>query len=148
MIVDAPLRGRVVALADVPDEVFASAMVGPGVALLPDDDGPQRVVAPVAGVVGTAFPHAFAIELDDGRSVLVHLGIDTVTLRGAGFEVHAPVGARVERGDLLVTWSPADVVAADLSPLCPVVALQAEGVDVLVEPGGDVAAGEPLLRWG
>ncbi len=143
-----------VALEDVPDPVFAQALVGPGVALEPSarersGDEPSRVTAPADGRVATAFPHAFALECASGRTVLVHLGIDTVRLAGEGFAVHADAGAQVRAGDVLVTWSPHDVAAAGLATVCPVVALQADpgAVEVLARPGDVVQAGEPLLAW-
>ncbi|WP_255371985.1 PTS glucose transporter subunit IIA [Cellulosimicrobium sp. CUA-896] len=153
-----------VALEDVPDAVFAQAMVGPGVAIEPataehgpGEHGPgepatgepSHVIAPADGRVATAFPHAFALECASGRTVLVHLGIDTVRLAGEGFAVHVGAGADVRAGDAVVTWSPRDVAAAGLATVCPVVALQADpgAVEVLVRPGDVVQAGEPLLAW-
>ncbi|MFC8921394.1 PTS glucose transporter subunit IIA [Cellulosimicrobium sp. NPDC057127] len=153
------MAGTVVALEDVPDPVFAQAMVGPGVAVEPstdepggDDpagDGAARVVAPADGRVATAFPHAFALETATGRTVLVHLGIDTVRLAGEGFAVHVGAGEDVRAGDAVVTWAPRDVAAAGLATVCPVVAVQADPgtVEVLVRPGDVVQAGEPLLAW-
>ncbi|WP_069387603.1 PTS sugar transporter subunit IIA [Cellulosimicrobium cellulans] len=148
LVVRSPLAGTVVRLEDVPDPVFAQAMVGPGVALEPAEDG-TRVVAPADGRVATVFPHAIALETASGRTVLVHLGIDTVRLAGAGFTVHVAAGDDVRAGDELVTWTPGDVAAAGLATVCPVVALQgeADAVEVLVRPGAEVQAGEPLLAW-
>jgi sugar PTS system EIIA component len=139
----------VVALEDVPDPVFAQAMVGPGVAVEPSTDDGARVVAPADGRVATAFPHAFALETASGRTVLVHLGIDTVRLAGAGFTVHVAAGEDVRAGDELVTWSPGDVAAAGLATVCPVVALQGvtDDVEVLARSGDVVQAGDPLLAW-
>jgi sugar PTS system EIIA component len=158
----APLAGQVVALDAVPDEVFASAMLGPGVAIVPDrddaDDGDRgrvAVLAPVAGVVAALHPHAFAVRADDDadapggpeRAVLVHLGIDTVQLRGEGFEVHVAQGDRVEAGRPLVTWSPAEVTAGGRSAIVPVIAMGASPTDVVVATGVPVRTGDPLLRW-
>jgi sugar PTS system EIIA component len=133
----------------VPDPVFAQALVGPGVAIEPAADAGSRVVAPADGRVATVFPHAFALETGSGRTVLVHLGIDTVGLAGAGFTVHVGAGDDVRAGDELVTWEPRDVAAAGLATVCPVVALQGEpdAVEVLVRPGDPVRAGQPLLAW-
>ena len=80
-----PVAGTVRALDAVPDVVFAQGMVGPGVAVEPVRTAVQHVVSPVDGVVAALHPHAFAIRVSDERSVLVHVGIDTVTLPGAGF---------------------------------------------------------------
>ena len=90
-IVCSPVAGLVVALEDVPDEVFATRMLGPGLAVLPDHDGELDAVAPVAGTLGSLYPHA-AVVLIEGRRdrpVLVHLGLDTVELKGEGFVLHS-----------------------------------------------------------
>ena len=155
----APVSGRVVALADVPDPVFAQEIVGPGLAIEPLPESPDgsaasgsdgSVVAPVAGTVASLFPHAFAIQTPDARTVLVHLGIDTVTLKGAGFEVLVAVGDDVVVGQRMLTWDPVAVSAAGLATVCPVVALQGDArqVTALVTAGALVRRGEPLLAWG
>lgn len=151
-VVHAPVAGKVLALEDVPDEVFATRMLGPGIAIEPADDGvPQLAVAPVAGTVGSLYPHA-AVVLVAGRRdrpVLMHLGLDTVELEGEGFSVHSAVGEQVLIGDPLVTWSPEGVVASGRSPVCPVLALgvPADAVELLVEPGAEVAQGDPIFDW-
>ncbi|SFK32951.1 PTS glucose transporter subunit IIA [Cellulomonas sp. KH9] len=144
-----PVPGVVRALTAVPDPVFAEQMVGPGLAVEPDRTGRQDVLAPCDGVVGALHPHAFALEIEDGRAVLVHVGIDTVTLAGQGFELHVERGRHVRAGERVLTWSPVDVAAAGLSTMCPVVALQADAADVtlLVAEGERVEAGRPVLGW-
>lgn len=144
-----PVPGVVHALADVPDPVFAEEMVGPGVALQPDAVGRLDVVAPCDGVIGSLHPHAFALELGGDRAVLVHVGIDTVGLQGAGFTLHLGRGQHVRTGDRVLTWSPVDVAAAGLATVCPVVVLQGDPATLvrLVGDGERVAAGQPLLDW-
>ena len=144
-----PLSGVVVPVTAVPDPVFATGMVGPGLAIEPLRTQKQTVIAPADGVVGALHPHAFALELDEGRTILVHLGIDTVGLAGSGFTLHVKGGKSVHAGDHLITWSPLDVHAAELATICPVVALQADPdlLTVLVPDGGSVDAGAPLLDW-
>jgi len=144
-----PLDGVVRPVSSVPDPVFADEIVGPGLAVEPVRTQSQVVVAPADGVVGALHAHAFALELPDDRSVLVHLGIDTVRLAGQGFTLHVERGTRVSAGDPLVTWSPVDVAAAGLATVCPVVALQADRdlLELLVEDGATVRAGDPLLDW-
>ena len=150
LAVSAPLAGVVVALDDVPDAVFAEGVVGPGLAVLPDvRSGLTAVLAPVTGVLAAVHPHAFLLQVDARRSVLVHLGVDTVTLRGEGFTVHRVVGDRLTVGDPVVSWDVAQVAACGLSVVCPVVAVQAaaEQVAAQVAPGTRVDAGDPLLSW-
>ena len=144
-----PVPGVLRPMSEVPDPVFAGEIVGPGLAVEPDRAGRQDVLAPCDGVVGALHPHAFALELADGRSVLVHVGIDTVSLKGSGFEVHVERGQAVRSGERVLTWSPVDVAAAGLSTMCPVVGLQADPrhLAVLAAPGERVAAGAPLLDW-
>ncbi len=98
--VAAPVAGRVIALADVKDKVFASGALGKGVGIEPSDG---HVVSPVSGVLVTVpdSGHAFGIKTDDGVEVLVHVGIDTVQLGGRFFDLDVAQHQRVEAGDLL-----------------------------------------------
>ncbi|MDL5158118.1 PTS sugar transporter subunit IIA [Actinomycetospora termitidis] len=148
MIVAAPVAGTVVGLDAVPDEVFAAGMVGPGVAVEPSGPGTVEVVAPVAGTLVKVHPHAFAMTTGDATGVLVHLGIDTVRLRGEGFEVVRTEGESVQVGDVIVRWSPDDVRARGMSAVCPAVVLDVDPdrVSVAATIGVPVAAGAPLLH--
>ena len=145
----APVAGTVVAMADVPDPVFAGEIVGPGLAIDPTRDGVVVVVAPVAGTVVKLHPHAFVIQSDARRGALVHLGLDTVQLGGEGFTLHAREGQVVEAGDDVISWDPGQVESGGRSPICPVVALQGAPDDItaLAEVGATVDAGDPLLEW-
>jgi PTS system N-acetylglucosamine-specific IIA component len=142
--VTAPLTGVAVPLRDVPDQVFAEALVGPGVAIRPDA-GARTVTAPIAGTLVKAKPHAFVVVSADGRGVLVHLGIDTVTLGGEGFRVLVDEGATLAAGDPVVEWDPTGVEARGLSAICPVVALDAASVTDTAD--GPVRPGDPLFTW-
>ncbi|MEW2549255.1 PTS glucose transporter subunit IIA [Streptomyces sp. NPDC047002] len=146
-LVSAPLPGRAIGLAAVPDPVFAGAMVGPGTAIDPLR-GATEAVSPVDGIVVSLHPHAFVVVDSDGHGVLTHLGIDTVQLNGAGFELLVNKGDTVARGQAVVRWNPADVETAGKSPICPVVALEATA-DSLSElrESGEVATGETLFDW-
>lgn len=145
----APLAGTVLAMAEVPDPVFAAEIVGPGVAIDPGRDAVVTAIAPVTGKILKLHPHAYVIVADGTRGALVHLGLDTVQLGGAGFTLHVAEGDTVEVGDAVVSWTPADVEAGGRSPICPVVALGGTpgSVTALVAPGAVVKAGEPLFVW-
>ncbi|MER8003291.1 PTS glucose transporter subunit IIA [Streptomyces sp. NPDC095613] len=145
--VTAPLPGRAIGLAAVPDPVFAGAMVGPGMAIDPVRAA-GTAVSPVDGVVVSLHPHAFVVVDAAGHGVLTHLGIDTVQLNGAGFELLVSKGDTVTRGQPLVRWDPAAVEAAGKSPICPVVALEATA-DALgdLREDGEVAVGDSLFQW-
>jgi PTS system glucose-specific IIA component len=145
----APVAGTVIAMSDVPDPVFAGEIVGPGLAIDPSRDGRSTAIAPVAGTVMKLHAHAFVVQADAGRAALVHLGLDTVQLGGAGFTLHVAEGDTVQAGDEVVSWDPAQVEAGGRSPICPVVALQGDPAAVtgLASVGSAVAAGDPLLEW-
>ncbi|WP_447003180.1 PTS sugar transporter subunit IIA [Saccharothrix isguenensis] len=144
--VASPVSGRVVPLTEVPDPVFAQAMVGPGVAVEPDRVSAD-VVSPVDGTVVTLHPHAFVVATGDGAAVLVHLGIDTVKRKGEGFTLHVVKGEVVRAGQVVVTWDPAEVEAAGFAPICPVIALDAAPEVLLDQAGGPVVAGDALFSW-
>ena len=139
----APCPGRVVAMSDVPDPVFAEEMVGPGVAIEPEP-GRATVVSPIAGKVVKVLPHAFVV-LGGGVGVLVHLGINTVRL-----EVLATQGSEVAAGDPMITWDPSSLPSTasgqDVSPIVPVVLMDAPKGSVASDAvGGSVAAGDVLF---
>ena len=146
----APLSGTVVPLTDVPDPVFAGAMVGPGLVLAPGTaDGPVDVLSPVAGTVAALHAHAVVVEVDAGRAVLVHLGVDTVGLGGQGYVALVARDDVVPAGAPLLRWDPAAVAASGCSTLCPIVALVADPalIGFAVAPGDRVSAGDALLTW-
>ncbi|MEL7977437.1 PTS glucose transporter subunit IIA [Isoptericola sp. F-RaC21] len=146
----APVTGTVVDVSEVDDPVFSAGLVGPGLAIEPDGVRGGEAVAPITGTVVKLHPHAFVLQHDDGRAVLVHLGIDTVKLGGEGFTTHASEGDVVRRGTVLVTWDPAAVRDGGKSAVCPVVALEAtpDAVDRLAQVGTTIEHGEDLLTWG
>ncbi|MFI8632109.1 N-acetylglucosamine-specific PTS transporter subunit IIBC [Microbacterium sp. NPDC077663] len=117
-----PVAGRVLALAEVPDEMFASGTMGPGVAIDPSGD---VIAAPEDATVESVFPtgHAIGLRLDDGTELLIHVGIDTVAMKGDGFETLVSAGQRVTTGDRLVRFDRAKIVAAGHSPITPIVVL-------------------------
>ncbi|MEU1721927.1 PTS glucose transporter subunit IIA [Nonomuraea sp. NPDC050227] len=142
----APVEGAAVGLAAVPDPVFSAGMVGPGTAIDPLR-GPGKAVAPIAGKIMKLHPHAYVIVGDDGRGVLVHLGIDTVQLKGKGFQLLAAEGDRVSAGQPVVAWDPSVVEAGGRSPVCPVVALDALSESVTGIVQGAVHVGDELFTW-
>ncbi|MEV4171840.1 MULTISPECIES: PTS sugar transporter subunit IIA [unclassified Nonomuraea] len=142
----APVEGAAVGLAAVPDPVFAAGLVGPGTAIDPLR-GPGNALAPIAGKIMKLHPHAYVIVGDDGKGVLVHLGIDTVQLKGKGFQLLAAEGDRVSAGQPVVAWDPAVIEAGGRSPVCPVVALDAFSEALSGVREGAVHAGDELFRW-
>lgn len=96
-----PMGGVIINLEDVEDEVFASKMLGDGFAIEPDKN---IVIAPMSGTITMAFPtkHGIGLRNDEGIEILIHIGIDTVELEGAGFISYIEKGQHVEQGDMLL----------------------------------------------
>ena len=150
LAVRSPVAGVVVGLDSVPDPVFSGRIVGPGVAVAPDRTSGEEVtaLAPVGGTIAKIHPHAYIITADEGRSVLVHLGLDTVGLRGRGFTLLAGEGEAVDAGQPVITWSPAHIEEHGLNPIVPVIALDGqESILTPVPSGQRVEAGDPLMTW-
>lgn len=144
----APCAGTVVPLAEVSDPVFASGAMGPGVAVEPSE---SVIVSPVSGTVAVAMKtgHAFGIKTDDGVEVLVHVGIDTVTMKGEGFHGALERGTRVEAGQPLVT-ADLDAIRAAGHPATVLVVVTNGPKDASVEQleGGSVVAGAAIAVVG
>lgn len=118
----APVAGRVLALGEVPDPMFAEGTMGPGLAIDPSGD---VIVAPADATVASVFPtgHAIGLLLDDGTELLIHIGIDTVGLKGDGFETLVSAGEHVRAGTPLLRFDVGRIRAAGLSPITPIVVL-------------------------
>lgn len=118
--VKAPVSGQVIPLAEVSDAVFASEAMGGGVAIVPEDN---KVHAPVSGVVTSIAKskHAIGITSDEGFEILIHVGLNTVKLKGAPFEVLVQENQRVSEGELLMQFDRAAIEAAGFELTTPVI---------------------------
>lgn len=146
-VASAVVSGSVVAQADLSDPVFSGGMMGKGCGIKPSTG---VVYAPVSGEVTAAFPtgHAFALLADDGAEILIHVGVDTVNMKGKGFTIIAKQGERVEAGAPLGTFSPAEIKAAGLDDTVMVLITNADDyTEVDVVASGSVKAGERLLEY-
>lgn len=143
LIVHAPIDGWVCSLDEVPDDAFAGRMVGEGLAIDPTG---VTVRAPFDGVVSSLARtgHAVSIRSDTGAEILIHLGLETVSLNGAGFTAHIAAGARVKTGDVLLTLD-LDVAAAGAKSLISPILLANEGEVRLLPLNRLVVAGEPIM---
>ena len=132
--------GQVIALEQVKDPVFAQKMMGDGFAVEPANG---NIVSPVAGTVSSIFPtkHALGLVTEAGLEVLVHIGLDTVSLEGKPFTVHVAEGQKVAAGDLLVTADLDAIRAAGRETSTVVVFTNAEAIkSVKLEQTGSLAA--------
>ncbi|MDE5648362.1 MAG: glucose PTS transporter subunit IIA, partial [Oscillospiraceae bacterium] len=96
----APINGKVISLDEVPDPVFSDRVLGDGCAIIPEDG---KIYSPVNGKISSIADtfHAYGIESDDGLEILIHFGLETVSLKGQGFTPHVKVGDKVKVGDLI-----------------------------------------------
>ncbi|MBV9712023.1 MAG: PTS glucose transporter subunit IIA [Ktedonobacteraceae bacterium] len=138
----APLDGTVIELENVPDEVFAQKMAGDGVAI---DPSGQVAVAPITGKLAKLFPggHAFGITADNDIELIIHIGLDTIELKGKGFENIATEGQTVEAGTPIVRLDRATIESLGKVILSPVVSCGAG--TVVRRASGKVRAGQDVL---
>lgn len=149
VVLTAPLNGTVVALEDVPDPVFSSGTVGKGAGIEPSDGASIKVVAPADGsvVVAPSSGHAYGLALDNGLEILIHVGIDTVNLKGQGFDVKVAKGDRVKAGQTLVVVDRAVIEEAGYKLVTPVLVTNYMNfAEVEVIASGDIETGADLVK--
>ncbi|MDO4520156.1 MAG: PTS system trehalose-specific EIIBC component [Erysipelotrichaceae bacterium] len=135
----APVKGRVMPVTEVEDQVFASKAMGDGIAI---DPAEGKIYAPFSGEITVVFPtgHAYGLKAANGKEVLIHIGMDTVELNGKGFTPHVKQGDIVKQGDLLSDVD-LDYIRSQGKPvITPVIFTDGTPVEVLKT--GDVAACE------
>jgi phosphocarrier protein FPr len=140
----APLSGRLVPIEQVPDPAFAEKIVGDGVSI---DPVSQTLIAPCDGEVVQLHPsaHAVVLKTAEGLELLMHIGLDTVALRGAGFDPKVKIGDRVKTGDPLIDFD-ADYVALHAkSLLTQIVITNSDQVARLTPHQGNVTVGQDVI---
>ena len=144
-VIKAPVSGELIPLSEMKDQAFASGMLGKGVAIRPDSGD---FISPVDGIISVMFPskHAFGITSDEGVEILIHIGMDTVTLDSRGFESKLKQGDRVKTGDKLVTVDLELIKEAGLEIITPIVVTNSADISI-VEPVNKLAvnAGDDLI---
>ena len=142
----APISGRVIRMTDVPDKVFSTEILGKGCAIWPDGD---VVYAPASGWVGTAMGHAVTIKSDGGAEVLVHVGVNTVNLKGKGFTNLVSDGDRVVAGQPIIVMDRKVITEAGYQD-CVILAIsnsdELAGVVLTAGFSVKVEAGAPILK--
>ncbi|MBW4828986.1 MAG: PTS glucose transporter subunit IIA [Clostridiaceae bacterium] len=137
----APMTGEIVPIESVPDKVFSEKMLGDGVAIDPDEG---LVVSPVDGEIVSIFPtnHAVGLKTKDGLEILIHIGLDTVELKGKGFKGFIGQNDKVKKGDLLVEFDIDYVKGEGKSPITPVVITNGDELKDIIKNSGKVEKGE------
>ena len=144
--IQTPIVGDVVALSDVNDPVFSSGAMGQGIAVKPSED---VVYAPADAEVTIVFPtgHAYGLRTANGAEILIHVGIDTVSMNGEGFNQKVAQGDKVKAGDVLGTFDSAKIAAAGLDNTTMVIVTNtADFASVNPVASGSVAKGDAIIE--
>lgn len=144
--IGAPVRGKAVPVTEVSDPTFGDELLGKGVAIIPTDG---NVYAPADGTIEMLFDtlHAVSMTTSDGVELLVHIGLDTVSLKGEHFTAHKATGDTVKKGDLLITMDLEAVKAAGFDVITPMVVCNTADYQA-VEPitGEEIEPGATVLK--
>ena len=140
-----PVTGKAVPMSQVNDPTFSQEILGKGIAVLPSEG---RIVAPADGLISMVFDtkHAISMQTDSGAEVIIHVGLDTVQLKGQYFEAHVSAGDRVKKGDLLLDFDMEKIKEAGYEVVTPVIICntpQFPHMECL--SGMDVKAGETAV---
>lgn len=141
-----PMKGKCVSIKEVSDPTFSEEILGKGVAVIPEDG---KVCAPADGTVTTMFPtgHAVGMTTDDGLELLVHVGLDTVALKGEGFHIVAKEDQKVKKGDLLIEADLEKLKAAGYDVITPVIVCNSsEYSEVTGLVGNEVNPGDVIIE--
>ena len=120
IFIGSPIEGEAVSLKEVNDPTFAQEMLGKGIAIKPSKG---RVVAPVDGEITILFEtkHAISIVSEQGVELLIHIGLDTVNLKGENFKTYVKAGDKVKSGDLLIEFDTEKIKEAGYDTITPIV---------------------------
>ena len=145
-VIVAPIKGEAVPSSEVGDPTFAEEMLGKGMAIKPAEG---KVFAPFDGTVAMVFDtkHAVSLVSDNGAEVLIHVGLDTVMLKGEHYTAHVESGAAVKKGDLLLEFDMEAIQAAGYQVITPVVVCNADDYkDVIRTTGTQVVPGDVVMQ--
>ena len=140
-----PVKGEITELESVNDEVFSQKMMGDGVAIIPIDG---NFAAPIDGKLKKLFPtnHAYIVSGDNGLEVLVHIGLDTVELKGNGFEAVKKEGDDVKAGELVVRADLKKLESLGKDIVTPVIITEMGKYKSIVKSQGDVNLSDMLME--
>lgn len=145
-VIGAPLKGEAIASAEVNDPTFAEEMLGKGMAIKPLEG---KVYAPFDGSVALVFDtkHAVSLVSEKGAEVLIHVGLDTVMLKGEHYTAHVESGDSVKKGDLLLEFDMEAIAAAGYDTVTPIVVCNADDYkDVIRTTGKQVEPGDTVME--
>ena len=145
-VIGAPLKGEAVPSTEVNDPTFAEEMLGKGMAIKPAEG---KVYAPFDGEVALVFDtkHAVSLVSAKGTEVLIHVGLDTVMLKGEHYTAHVETGATVKKGDLLLEFDMEAIKAAGYDTITPIVICNTDDYkDIVRTTGKQVEPGDTVME--
>lgn len=146
IIIASPVKGKTISLSEVNDPTFSECMLGKGAAVIPSEG---NIYAPADGEISLLFDtlHAVSLTTTEGVEILVHVGLDTVALKGQGFTSHVATGDKVKKGDLLLTADLEAIKAAGYVTVTPVVICNTDDyADVEAINLSEVNPGDDVIR--
>lgn len=145
-LVGSPAKGQAVPLSQVNDPTFSEGMLGDGVAVIPSEG---KIYAPADGEVGMVFDtlHAVSLTADYGAEILIHVGLDTVKLKGKGFIGHVQAGDNVKKGDLLLEMDLETIKEAGFDTITPMLICNTDDYESVEGLSGkDVVPGDDVIK--
>ncbi|MCI5952780.1 MAG: PTS transporter subunit IIBC [Anaerostipes sp.] len=141
----APVKGKVIPLEQVPDEVFAQKVLGDGVGIIPEEG---KIYSPVDGKITTITDtlHAYGFETEDGIQMIVHFGLETVSLKGKGFTSKVKVGQKVKAGDLIAEVDLEYLKKQNVETITPVIVCSGINTEDMIFEYGEIGAKDVLIR--
>lgn len=141
----APVKGKVIPLEQVPDEVFAQKVLGDGVGIIPEEG---KIYSPVDGKITTITDtlHAYGFETEDGIQMIVHFGLETVSLKGKGFTSKVKVGQKVKAGDLIAEVDLEYLKEQNVETITPVIVCSGINTEDMVFEYGEIRAKDVLIH--
>ena len=146
IVLGAPMKGKCVSIREVPDPTFGEEILGKGIAIIPSDG---RVYAPADGVVSTVFPtgHAVGVTTPDGAELLIHIGLDTVELKGETFTIKVSADQNVKKGHLLIEADLEKIKASGKDTITPMVICNSDNwTNIESFAGRDVEPGDEVMK--
>ncbi len=143
----APVRGECIPISEVADPTFAEEILGKGMAIKPADG---TITAPADGTVSTVFPtgHAVGMTTADGAEILIHVGLDTVQLKGQHFQAVAKAEQKVKKGDILLKADLEEIEKAGYDTVIPVIICNSDAFsDIQCKTEGMADAGEEVITY-
>ncbi|MEK3705809.1 beta-glucoside-specific PTS transporter subunit IIABC [Paenibacillus sp. FSL R7-0198] len=147
MLIVSPMTGEIKPISEVEDQAFAQELMGKGIAIVPTDG---KVYAPFDGVVEALYrtKHAIGLKAANGVEILIHIGVDTVSLKGKYFNAYIEQGQTIKAGDLLVDFDPEGITSAGYNTITSIVVtnMQQYGDVLTTATSGPIRESEPLLK--